>query len=91
MAVLVDVGVGVSTGESVAVLDGVGVAASVAVVLGVGLGLTPGVWVGTFGTQSLSPTRIKIEFPIQFASCSMDTLTPNDWLRENSVSPGWMM
>jgi hypothetical protein len=35
-----------------------------------------GVRVGTFGTQRDSPTRIKVELPLQFANWSCETETP---------------
>lgn len=35
-----------------------------------GIRVTPGVRVGTFGTQSLCPTKIVVEDPIQLARCN---------------------
>ena len=38
--------------------------------------VTPGVRVGTFGTQSLCPAKIVMDEPIQLARCSCGTVVP---------------
>lgn len=48
-------------GTGCEVLDGVGVFGTI---------VTPGVRVGTFGTQSLCPTNIVVDDPIQLARCN---------------------
>jgi len=66
----------VFVGSGVGVLVEVGVPLGVGVLLVVGVPLGMGVSVGTFGTQSVSPARIRVELPIQFAALSSDTATP---------------
>jgi hypothetical protein len=41
-----------------------------------GTSVIPGVRVGTFGTQSLCPTKMVVEDPIQLARCNWVTVTP---------------
>ena len=38
--------------------------------------VTPGVRVGTFGTQSLCPGKIVIDDPMQLARCNCGTVVP---------------
>jgi len=41
-----------------------------------GTTVTPGVRVGTFGTQSLWPEKIVIDDPMQLARCNCGTVVP---------------
>ena len=41
-----------------------------------GMMVTPGVRVGTFGTQSLCPGKIVMDEPMQLARCNCGTVVP---------------
>ena len=66
----VEVGISVVTvGCEVLVCEGVAVGNS-------GTMVTPGVRVGTFGTQSLCPGKIVMDDPMQLARCNCGTVMP---------------
>ena len=67
VGICVEVAVGGSrVGTSV-----VGIGCEVLVAVGkFGMTVMPGVRVGTFGTQSLCPTKIVVEEPMQLARCN---------------------
>ena len=74
---VVGICVEVAVGGSLVGTSVVGTGCEVFDAVGVfGMSVTPGVRVGTFGTQSLCPTKIVVEDPIQFARCNWETVTP---------------
>jgi hypothetical protein len=74
---VVGISVEVAVGGSIVGTSVVATGCDVSEAIGVfGTRVIPGVRVGTFGTQSLCPTKIVVEDPIQFARCSWVTVTP---------------
>lgn len=74
---VVGIGVEVSVGSSMVGTSVVGTGCEVFDAVGeFGTRVIPGVRVGTFGTQSLCPTKMVVENPIQFARCNWVTVTP---------------
>jgi hypothetical protein len=74
---VVGICVEVAVGGSLVGTSVVGTGCEVFDAVGVfGMSVTPGVRVGTFGTQSLCPTKIVVEDPMQFARCNWETVTP---------------
>lgn len=74
---VVGIGVEVAVGGSVVGTSVVGTGCEVFDAVGeLGTSVIPGVRVGTFGTQSLCPTKMVVEDPIQLARCSWVTVTP---------------
>ena len=61
----------VAIGCEVLVCEGVAVAVGRS-----GTMVTPGVRVGTFGTQSLCPGKIVMDDPMQLARCNCGTVVP---------------
>ena len=74
---VVGISVEVAVGSSIVGTSVVGTGCEVFDAVGeFGTSVIPGVRVGTFGTQSLCPTKMVVEDPIQLARCNWVTVTP---------------